>query len=113
LIRGGGLQCFAQHVRPEIVKQNPGLGVTDVAKIIGAKWKDLDDAGESLPWVVPLSRSQPKMLNRGQTHTHTFALVRSAAKAPFIQQAARDKARFRHEMDSYVPNPEYDGGRKR
>jgi hypothetical protein len=71
--------CFAAHVRDEIVKQNPGIGVTQVAKIIGAKWRELDED----------------------------------AKEPFKQQSERDKERFRQEMESYVPNPEFDSGKKR
>eukprot|EP00049_Salpingoeca_infusionum_P002687 m.58900 g.58900 ORF g.58900 m.58900 type:complete len:215 (+) comp11734_c0_seq1:798-1442(+) len=35
--------CFSKHVRPSIQEAHPGAGVTDIAKIIGQKWRGLTD----------------------------------------------------------------------
>jgi hypothetical protein len=35
--------CFSKQIRPVIQNENPGAGVTDIAKIIGAKWRALTD----------------------------------------------------------------------
>jgi hypothetical protein len=32
---------YAQEVRPQIVKDNAGISVVEVAKLIGQKWKEL------------------------------------------------------------------------
>jgi structure-specific recognition protein 1 len=34
---------FSKEMRPKVLDQTPGLAVTEVAKVIGAKWKELDE----------------------------------------------------------------------
>lgn len=41
---------FFKKVRPEIVKANPDMKITEVAKAIGEKWRGLSEA-EKRPWV--------------------------------------------------------------
>lgn len=60
---------FSQEKRAEVNATNPGLPIGEVAKILGAKWKELTDSD----------------------------------KSPYEEMAARDKARYQKEMETYVP----------
>ena len=51
----------------QIKADHPGISITEVAKILGQKWKEVD----------------------------------AAAKAPFEEQAAKDKARYKEKMAAY------------
>lgn len=39
-----GYMSFAAQIRPQVQKENPGLKVSEVAKIIGEKYKNLPEA---------------------------------------------------------------------
>jgi hypothetical protein len=32
---------FMKEMRPDIAKSNPGLKITEIAKLMGAKWREL------------------------------------------------------------------------
>ena len=35
--------CFAKEKRPHILNDTPGLAVTEVAKVLGARWREMGD----------------------------------------------------------------------
>ncbi|BES91811.1 Transcription factor A [Nesidiocoris tenuis] len=39
-----GFLKFASHVRPTLVKENPSLNVTQLAKLTASKWKEADES---------------------------------------------------------------------
>jgi len=58
---------FSQDWRERIKAENPDAGFGEIGKLLGAKWKELDDS----------------------------------EKKPYIEQAARDKARAEQEKSEY------------
>ncbi|KAI0789175.1 high mobility group box domain-containing protein [Abortiporus biennis] len=58
---------FSQDWRERIKAENPDAGFGEIGKLLGAKWKELDDS----------------------------------EKKPYIEQAARDKARAESEKSAY------------
>lgn len=39
---------YSQARRPEIKEENPDMAITDIAKVLGEEWKELDDAGKKV-----------------------------------------------------------------
>lgn len=48
-------QCFSKNIRPAILEQHPGSSVTEVAKLVGQKWKELSEDG-TLSLVSPCAQ---------------------------------------------------------
>ncbi|KAH8101320.1 high mobility group box domain-containing protein [Cristinia sonorae] len=67
---------FSQDWRERIKAENPDAGFGEIGKLLGAKWKELDES----------------------------------EKKPYIEQAARDKARAEEEKSAYDGKKAADSG---
>jgi hypothetical protein len=75
---------FSQDWRERIKSENPEAGFGEVGKLLGAKWKELDDEEKKVRSTIPL-------LGRAFWHY----------RQPYIEQAAKDKVRAEEDKAAY------------
>merc|ERR1711962_1800162 len=65
---------FAGEVRPGIREENPDMKITEVAKLIGAQWRELED-GEKKPYEEQAAKDKKRYEKEMQAYNQgTFAV---------------------------------------
>merc|ERR1712228_769368 len=65
---------FAGDVRPGLREENPGLKITEVASLIGAKWRELDD-DEKKPYQAQAAKDKKRYEKEMEAYNQgTFAV---------------------------------------
>jgi len=65
---------FAGDVRPGIREENPGLKITEVASIIGSKWRGLDDEDKK-PYEEQAAKDKKRYAKEMESYNQgTFAV---------------------------------------
>ena len=75
---------FSQDWRERVRAENPDAGFGEIGKLLGAKWKELDDEEKKVCFV----------------HV-TWSSQTDVDLQPYIEQAARDKDRAEKEKKDY------------
>ncbi|KAG8974414.1 Non-histone chromosomal protein 6 [Tulasnella sp. 425] len=82
---------FCKDWRDRVKAENPEASFGEVGKLLGAKWKELDDSEKIVSRVDPLKSS-------------TIPLTHVALQN-YTEQAAKDKARYEGEKDAAEAAP--------
>lgn len=86
---------YAATVRQEIVKANPGIKVTEVAKLIGQKWKEVDAKEKE-----KFAKLAAKDKERYEKEKEAFVKAGGDLKAKPAKKAASKKAAAKEESES-------------
>jgi hypothetical protein len=85
---------FGAQARPAIVAANPSMKVTEVAKILGADWRGLDDASKSQYNVIAEENKRKYNIAKEQYEARVAAATAvDAAAAPAPVVAAKPRAK--------------------
>ncbi|KAE9387035.1 hypothetical protein BT96DRAFT_838275, partial [Gymnopus androsaceus JB14] len=86
---------FSQDWRERIKAENPDAGFGEVGKLLGAKWKELDDE-EKKPYVEQAAKDKERAEEEKEAYeVRTFVLIRVSANMLTLSITEWQKERCR------------------